>query len=200
MNKQFETLQMGEPWTSCIGNPEPHGTWFIYGPPKNGKTSFAMQLARRLAELSLNVAYASIEEGLSLTVQNAYRNAGIHTLNAGITLVSMEFKELCHYLAAKRAPDALILDSIQFYDLTFAQYKNLKLTFPRKLFIYISHVSGRLPEGNVARRIWRDAAISFRIEGFRAFPVSRYGGEAFYTVNPERSAKYWNTPDIINNN
>ena len=83
------------------------------------------------------------------------------------------------------------MDSIQFLGLQFAEYKELKRMFPGKLFIWISHVEGKQPDGNTAKRIWRDANIAFRIEGFKAFPVGRYGGGAPYTISEEKAAAYW---------
>ena len=50
---------------------------------------------------------------------------------------------------------------------------------------------GNLPEGRVARKIWRDADVYIRVEGFRGFPVGRFGGERPIDVYPERAAVYW---------
>jgi len=53
-------------------------------------------------------------------------------------------------------------------------------------------VAGRKPEGQVAQRIWRDANVYFRIEGYRAFPVSRYeGGTTTIDVWKEEAERYW---------
>ena len=51
-------------WLEAVGKPELKGTWCIGGLPKNGKTSFTMQLAKYLTKWHL-VAYDSIEEGVS---------------------------------------------------------------------------------------------------------------------------------------
>ena len=85
----------------------------------------------------------------------------------------------------------IVIDSVQFMELKWTEYKKLKETFPNKLFIYISHIEGKQPEGNVAKRIWRDANVYFKIEGFRAFPVSRYGGGDYIDVCTEKANAYW---------
>ena len=55
----------------------------------------------------------------------------------------------------------------------------------------MSHVDGNLPEGRVARKIWRDADVYIRVEGFRGFPVGRYGGGEPIDIYPERAVRYW---------
>ena len=89
------------------------------------------------------------------------------------------------------SPDAVVVDSVQFMGLRWEEYKQLKERFPHKLFIYVSHVDGSQPEGRVARKIWRDADVYIRVEGFRGFPVGRFGGERPIDVYPERAAVYW---------
>ena len=61
----------------------------------------------------------------------------------------------------------------------------------KKQFIYVSHVDGKKPEGNVAKRIWRDANVAWRVEGFKAFPVGRYGGGEPIIVAEELAEEYW---------
>jgi hypothetical protein len=106
-------------------------------------------------------------------------------------LVKKDFDELMGYLRQRKSPDIVVIDSVQFMELKFGQYKALKEAFPGKLVIYISHVEGRVPEGLTARKIWRDANVVFRIEGFKAFPVSRYGGGDDVVISEERAAAYW---------
>lgn len=151
-----------------------------------------MQLANELMNSRRRVLYNSIEEGLSLTIRNAIERAGISGAGCGFTLANMECDELVKYLHRRLSADTIFIDSVQFAELTFQQYKKLKTAFPSKLFIYVSHISGNMPEGQVARRIWRDAAVTFRIEGFRAFPVSRYGGGACIDIDTEQATAYWN--------
>jgi hypothetical protein len=80
---------------------------------------------------------------------------------------------------------------VQFAELTYVQYKQMKEGFPRKLFIYVSHIDGKQPDGRVAKRIMRDSNIVFRIEGHRAFPVGRYGGNGTIDIWAERANAYW---------
>ena len=191
LNAKFHLLEMDGEWLSAIGKPELTGSWMIYGAPKNGKTTFAMMLAKNLSRFC-RVAYDSVEEGLSQSIQMSMERVGMSEVGGRVVLLDKEpFGELVKRLNKQKSPDVVIIDSVQFMGLTFDEYKRLKTAFPDKLFVYVSHVSGRQPEGQVAKRIWRDANVYFRIEGHRAFHVSRYGGGNPIDVWKERAEEYW---------
>ncbi len=190
IDAKFKTLELEGEWKEAIGSPEMSGSWFVYGPPKNGKTSFAMLLVKYLARFR-RVAYNSIEEGLSLSIKMAMKRVNMIEVGGKLVLVKKEMAELVEYLSKHKSPDIIVIDSVQFMELTFEEYKKLKSMFPNKLFIYISHVEGRQPEGLTARKIWRDASVVFRIEGFKAFPVSRYGGGQPVVISEDRASEYW---------
>jgi len=193
MSKKFNTVNLGPQWTSAIGQPTLDGTWFIYGAPKNGKTSLAMMLAASLAR-HVKVIYNSVEEGLSLTIREAMSRAGVNSRTKNLMLAQMDFDEMSDYLRSSRAAQAIFIDSVQFLQLSFNQYKGLKELHPDTIFIYVSHVSGNRPDGNTAIRIFRDASVIFRVEGFRALPTSRFCSDgAHIDIEPERAAKYWTT-------
>lgn len=191
LTSRFRLLALDEPWRSAVGSPELTGTWMIYGAPKNGKTSFAMMLARCLAKFG-RVAYNTVEEGLSQTIKAAVERAGLEDVQGRFILLDKEsVEDMKERLGKHKSPDIVFIDSAQFIDMKFSEYKELKALFPRKLFIYVSHINGGQPDGQVAKRIWRDCNVYFRIEGFRAFPVSRYGGGKSIDVCEERAAEYW---------
>lgn len=188
---KFNILPFDGIWRDAVGCPELTGTWFIHGPVKNGKTSFAMQLAKYLTNFS-RVAYDSVEERLSLSIREAMRRVNMNEVARKFILIDDdEVGDLVDRLKKHKSPDIIFIDSVQFLALKQSEYKMLKKTFPKKLFIYISHIEGRLPEGATARRIWKDSAISFRIEGFKAFPVGRFGGGEPIVINEELARDYW---------
>jgi hypothetical protein len=191
LDAKFNILEFKDEWLAACGEPERSGTWVIYGPPKNGKTSFAFMLAKYITSFS-RVLYHPVEEKKSLTIkEQLLRINMIETKGFTLTDGEQSVDELISQLQRHKSPDVVFIDSIQFWGLTFEQYKALKHQFPAKIFVYISHVEGRQPEGATARRIWRDANIAFRIEGFRAFPVGRYGGGATIDINTELASDYW---------
>ena len=191
LNAKFRTLDFEGTWLDACGSPELGGSWFIYGPPKNGKTSFAMMLAKYLTKF-VRVAYDSVEEGFSQSIKDAMLRAGMQDVGRRLVLLDKEdVPELTDRLSRRKSPEAVIIDSIQFMGLQFEDYKRLKQAFPDKLFIWISHVEGRHPDGNTAKRVMRDANIFFRIEGFVAYPTSRYGGGSPITISEEKAQAYW---------
>lgn len=191
LEARFNTLQLTGQWLDAIGCPELSGSWFIYGPIKNGKTDFAMKLAKYLTEFG-RVAYNSVEEGLSLSIQDAYRRNNMDEVKGKFILLDKEgVPEMAKRLKRHKSPDIWVVDTVQFLDLKFSEYKTLKLNNPNKLFIYVSHIDGRLPDGSTARKIHRDANVAFRVEGFRAFPVGRYGGGKPITICPRLAGEYW---------
>ncbi|KAA6312942.1 hypothetical protein EZS27_036205, partial [termite gut metagenome] len=48
LDSEFETLAFEGIWNEAVGLPELSGSWIIYGTTKNGKTTFAMMLAKYL--------------------------------------------------------------------------------------------------------------------------------------------------------
>ena len=64
-------------WKEALGDfVENNGIWIIYGREKNGKSTFALQLAKHLNTIE-PVYYISAEEGYSVAFRNAIQRAGI---------------------------------------------------------------------------------------------------------------------------
>jgi hypothetical protein len=193
--RQFRptTLDFDGAWLAAIGKPERTGSWLIWGKSANGKTRFALQLARYLTNFG-RVAYNSLEEGLSLTMQNAIAEVGFSDGKAkrNFNLLDKEpIEELRERLKKEKAPKMIIVDSVQYTGMTYTDYKQLRDENPGKLFIFISHADGSEPKGNVANSIKFDANVKIYVEGYRAMPQSRYGGGEHYDVWPLKSAEYW---------
>ena len=191
IDAKFRTLDFEGEWLDAVGRPELGGSWMIYGSPKNGKTSLAMKLALYLTRYC-RVAYNSVEEGLSLSIQNCVERTFKGQASQRFTLLDKEsVEELTERLARRSSPDVVVIDSVQFLGLSWAEYKQLKQKFPHKLFVFVSHVSGNQPEGRVAVKIWRDTNVYIRVEGFRGFPVGRYMGGKPIDVDTQLAERYW---------
>ena len=191
LRAKFEWFDFDGEWLEAIGRPERTGTWIIYGAPKQGKTTFAMLLGKYLTQFC-RVAYNSIEEGLSLSIQNAFRRVEMRDAGSRFILLDREpTDELVKRLEMRRSPHVIFIDSIQFSDVDFLKYRELKNRFKDKIFIYISHVDGNQPDGATARRIWRDANLAFRVDRFMAFPTGRFGGGSPIPVDREQAAELW---------
>jgi hypothetical protein len=186
-----KTLQFEGEWKESLGIIARSGTILIYGNPKNGKTSFALQLCKELTRFG-KVLYNSVEEGKSFSMQEALIRENMLIVSNNFTLLDSEsIDDLKIRLKRKKSPDFIVIDSVQFAGLKFDDYKELKKTFPNKRFVYISHVKGKEPEGSVALKIKRDADVFVWIEGYKAFATGRYGGGKDYTIWHKGADDYW---------
>lgn len=169
-------------WHDAIGNPELTGSWLIWGNSANGKTRFALQLAKYLAHHK-KVIYNSVEEGLSLSMQKAIADTGMHDVRRNFLLLDKEpISDLKVRLRKQRSADIVIIDSLQYTGLNYDTYKNLRDEFRNKMFIFISHAEGREPKGQVAKSVRYDAFVKIYVEGYKAMPQSRYGGGADFVI------------------
>lgn len=156
-----------------LGRPEPQGAWIIWGQSGSGKTTFTCRLAKYLAEFG-RVAYLSLEEGDSLSLQRSFQDAGMMEVNGRVVLLDMNFDEMVEKLAKPKSWDIVIIDSLQYARIDYDTYRDLRSRFPRKLFIFISHADGKDPKGGVADSIRYDCSCKIYVEGFRAVAASRY--------------------------
>lgn len=191
ISMERELCEFDGKWLEAVGKPELKGTWCIGGLPKNGKTSFSMQLAKYLTKWHL-VAYDSIEEGISASFAETLRRCRMDEVKASrfIVLNNEDIKDIECRLSKRKSPKIVIIDSIQFLGLNTETYLRWKKRFPEKLFIYITHLQGQYPEGKTALKIWRDSDVVIKVEGFRAYPTSRYGGGKAITVSEEKAAMF----------
>jgi hypothetical protein len=191
LDTTFKTVEFDGEWLAAVGSPELTGAWCIGGMPKNGKTGFALKMAKYLTKFG-RVAYNSVEEGLTLSIQVAMKRAGMDEVGGKLVLLDREpVEELIERLKRPHSPKIIFIDSIQFAEIRFLDYKKMKKMFPHKLFVYITHMKGTRPHGDSAVKIWRDSNVTWSVEGFRAFPTSRYGGGEPIDVSAEMALRYW---------
>ncbi|HSW65212.1 MAG TPA: hypothetical protein VLH56_18170 [Dissulfurispiraceae bacterium] len=185
-------------WYDLMGMPELKGTWLIWGDSGSGKTRFSLQLAKYLANWR-RVAYNSVEEGLSESLRIAFQECGMSEMRRRIVLLDQEpINELIERIKAPKAPKVWFIDSLQYTGMNYLEYKAFRELFNSgRQLILVSHANGRLPEGRTANRIRFDAFVKIRIEGYRAFAMSRYGGTSHYDIWPEGAARYWGEKWVI---
>ncbi len=192
---KFTCLDFAGEWFRAVGRPERTGTHIIIGPPKNGKTTFEMMYAKYLSSFE-RTAINSVEEGLCKTTQMAMDRVNMWEVGSHVVLYDkLEIEDLIKKLDQHKSPNIIFIDSIQFADMTFKDYKMLKHRYPNKLFVYVSHVEGGKPEGKVAQRIFKDASVVWHIEGFRAIPQSRFVEDGvtqdYIEIWKEGADRYW---------
>ena len=197
---QFETADFDGPFMASFGRPELRGVWLIWGDSGSGKTTFTLQLCKYLAGFR-RVAYDSLEQGLSLSLQKAWERVGMAEAGSNIILLNKEdLPELRARLRKRKSPEIIVIDSLQYLDKFYMkQFKDLKAEFPDKLFVFISQAdkAGKDPDGYIAKKIRYDADIKIKVEGFKAFVTTRYedrdkgeGGEDFI-IWEQGANDYW---------
>lgn len=191
LSKKFKTLAFTGEYEAAIGTPEASGVWILWGHSGNGKTRFSLQLGRYLANFG-RVVYNTLEEGARRSFQKAIEECNMQEVGSRFKILDREPVEaLKQRLRKRQSPDFIIIDSFQYSQLTRPEYISLKQEFSNKLFVFVSHAEGNNPSGRTARFVRYDADVKIRIEGYRAFPVSRYGGGKPYTIWHQGAESYW---------
>ena len=197
LNMKYDTFDFRGEWYEAFGLPEKRGVWFVWGNSGNGKTSFVMQLCKYLCRFG-RVAYNSLEEGVSLTMQNAMKRFGMIDVNRRFLLLDAESLDQMEIrLSRKKSPDIVVIDSFQYTMMNFKQYIELRERHKNKLFIFISHADGRLPSGRSAKSAMYNADLKIYVEGYRAFSKGRYiGPKKYFDIWPEEAERYWGNKTI----
>ena len=192
LGMKYDTMAFDGAWRDAFGTPERRGVWIIWGNSGNGKTSFALQLAKYLCRFG-RVAYDSLEEGACLTMQEPMRPENMMEVNKKFLLIDNEnMDELGIRLSRQKSPDIVVIDSFQYTQMNYRQYIAFKERHKRKLLIFISHADGKLPNGRAAKSLMYDASLKIYIEGFRAFSKGRFTGPVGYIdIVPDKARAYW---------
>ena len=98
----------------AIGEAEMKGCWLIYGPEKNGKTWFTLQLAKALAYYD-KVAYISAEEGTDLSFRRACTRAGINNSDKILFDEYLSLDEIKAKFSKPKQASILIIDNLTIY-------------------------------------------------------------------------------------
>lgn len=195
---QFDNAPFSSRFSDLLGERELGGMWIIYGKSGMGKTRFALELAKEFDRMGEKVLFLSLEMGLSSILRQEIAAAGIR---GGINRIafkeSMSPEELMTLLKKQRSATMVFIDSVQYwqqeYDVTFETLLALRRRYPKKTFVFLSHVEGKEVEGRLAYQIKRDAMVRLQVEGFKTILKGRgKGGETGeYIIWPEGAAKYW---------
>lgn len=193
IQKVFVTMAFTGQWLASFGLPEMSGVWIIWGNSANGKTRFALMLAKYLT-LFGKVIYNSLEEGARQSMKRAMIDTGMAEVSKRFTLLHREpMDELKVRLRNRKSANIVFIDSLQYTGMSRKEYIALKEEFPNKLFIFISHAEGKQPAGKLAKFIRYDADQKLHTEGFKVFGNGRFGGGDPFVISKEKSDQYWKT-------
>jgi len=194
LSKKFNELEFSGEWEESLGKPDKAFSAIIFGDSGDGKTEAAIKLAKYLTNFG-KVAYDSLEQGLSATIQQALIRNHMDTCGNSFMLLDREpFDQLIIRMSKPKSPDFLFIDSVQYTRINKAQYYQLKELMLKKGkgIIWISQAKGKSPKGALADDIRYDVDLKLWVEGFKLFPDGRLngGGEPF-VIWAQRAAKYW---------
>lgn len=193
----FKVADFTGEWLATFGKPELRGAWIIFGESGSGKTHFALSLLAYLTQFVDKAAYDTIEQGLSLSFKNSWLDANMAEVGNKVVVYSKEqIPALRERLRKRKSPQVVVIDSITaLVGFTRSTFASLMDEFPDKLFIFIAHEENGKPYPAVARHVRKLAEVKIRVEGFKAYPMTRFataegGGEEF-VIWPEGAAKYY---------
>lgn len=184
MAKTYRTLGWDGKWAEAFGHPEENSTWVIHGPSASGKSSFVMQLAKRLCDLG-TVLYMSYEEGVSQSMQQRLERFRMREVQGRFRLVTEDtLEELIERLGKPKSARFVIVDSYQAAEWDYKATTDLIERFPRKSFIFISQEDKGQPMGKPAKRLKYYAGVKVRVIGYKAYCQGRFIPEAgvYYPV------------------
>lgn len=186
-----ETFELSPEWKLAFGEPETRGTWIIWGQSGNGKTTFALSLAKELSRHGV-VLYNSLEEGASLSLMNAAERVGLQHVNRRVRFVCEDMDTLLSRLKKRRSPKIVFIDSFQYTQMSYKQYIEFKEQLPNHLLIFVSHADGNNPSGRSAKSVMYDSMLKIWVEGYRAFSKGRFIGErGWINIWEEAAQRYW---------
>lgn len=180
----------------CLGNVEDTFTAIIYGESGHGKTNMTVRLLKELKSLG-SMLYISYEEGHGRSIQDLIsRHNLLHELPQLMFSDGETIDDLIDRLKKKKSPRVIVIDSWQYSEFTFEDYKRLKSHFVmgkstgrRKIFIFISHVLGKKPDGKAALEVKRDCNIKIHVDHFVGFVTTRFSGSSKHFLIWEPGAK-----------
>ena len=195
MAKKYDTFPFEGAWYDAFKRPERTGVWFVWGGSTNGKTSFMTQLCCELAKYD-RIIYNSLEEGTSLSMQEAFMRVNPELLERRILFspgdAGESMEQLSARLSARKSPGIAVIDSFHAAELDFKKYKRFKAAHPDKLLIFTSLAEGRQPMGRPAGRARFDATLKIWVEGFVAHSMGRFiGPTGKYVIWEEGARRHW---------
>lgn len=183
--------------TQAIGEAEMKGCWLIYGPEKNGKTWFTLQLAKAMAKFE-RVAYISAEEGTDLSFRVACGRAGITSGDNILFDEYLAIEEIIKKFSKPKTANIIVIDNLTIYpdELKYFGIRDFINAFPNKLIIFVAHEERKLPYPACAKMASKLAKVIVNVKGLRAFVVSRFSGGGAIEINEEMSEMYWGENEL----
>lgn len=195
--KQFTLANFEGKWLHHLGRPSLTGIWFVYGKSGAGKTTYCLQLAKYLASFDKRIAYNSLEQGVSPSLQAAWRRGNMAEVGRKIILLDREELDALRLRLNKRqSPEIVFIDSVAYLQNSVDDILSLRYEYPSKLFVLLGQEKDGEAFGAKQIRIKHDADIKIRLVGGIAKCETRYETEDGYggadlVVYEKRKKKFY---------
>lgn len=189
--QRFKFMPFLGEWKRILGDKERTGCWLIYGKEKNGKSTFALNLANDLSKIE-PVLYISAEEGTGASYTAAVNRVGILDTNRNFhSWPYVSFEDLRAEIKENRKCEKIIfIDNLtEYIDLKKEDIVTLLREFPRTLFIFLAHEDERgEPSGAPAVIAKQKAYVIFHVRGKAAFATVRGGTNSRIDIDEEAAS------------
>lgn len=193
--KKYEVIKWDGQWRESFGRPAMNETWFVSGASAQGKSSFVMQLAKKLCEYGKTL-YVSAEEGIRQSFQRRLKMFEMNSVGRKLSIIEdPNINLLKERLSKPKSPRFIIIDSFQMANWTYQDAMELIETFNKKSFIFISQEYKSRPMGADAVRLRYAAGVKIRVSGFMALCSGREketAGGGGFVVWDEGAIRYGN--------
>jgi hypothetical protein len=193
--KKYEVIKWNGQWRESFGRPVMNETWFISGASAQGKSSFVMQLAKKLCEYGKTL-YVSAEEGIRQSFQRRLEMFEMNSVGRKLSIIEdPDINLLKERLSKPKSPRFIIIDSFQMANWTYQDAMELIEKFNKKSFIFISQEYKSRPMGADAVRLRYAAGVKIRVSGFMALCSGREketAGGGGFVVWDEGAIRYGN--------
>jgi predicted ATP-dependent serine protease len=140
--KQFKILAFDGQWKEWLGQPESNFKAVFWGKSGSGKSTLVLRLCDYLAKFG-KVGYNSWEEGIAKTFQDRVESNKIQNLDKIFLLEKYSFEEMMSDDFKRKSYKVVVIDSSNYMNLTYEQFKQLINRYPSKIFIIISQMNGK---------------------------------------------------------
>jgi len=160
---RFNTLRFDYPYSNSIGNPEDNFMIMVWGTPGQGKSTWTLKFSEYLANNHGRLLYVASEEGKSVSLQNKVK---------GLRSNYMDFTEIREYSKLKRKLESdlkyrfIVIDSVNDMDMTYDQFKALRVRFPTRAFVIIMQATKQGKYKGDAK-FMHDSDVTLKIEDYK---------------------------------
>ncbi len=175
LGKKYPVYGFDSDLIEMIGEAEIGFKMLIWGASGQGKSTFAALLLKSLSKYG-KVYYNSIEQGEGKSIQDLATHTGLGECDKGKFMFGDrdDFEQMMRKLKTNNSK-FVVIDSLQYINLTVVQYKRMITAFPKKAFIIISwEGAGGNPKGEYAKSIRYMVDIKSYVKAGEVFTNSRF--------------------------